>query len=185
MGVTVIVALPDFPERCAVMTADPAAIPLTSPVDETVAMVLSLELHVTLLRSRRPCQFRTVACARVVSPTAMDAAPRETVTDAIRTASAPRSSVLSESVPVTLSPEHENMPIIAKAATAPRFIVRFTVNPMNRATAFSQVAHQGVTRGRFKNARDVRWCLQPATPSGRRAIYVRQAKRSYRHSSER
>jgi hypothetical protein len=124
--VTVIVALPDLPERAAVMTAVPPPVPVTRPLVETVATALSLEVQVTVrLGSMRPRQSRNVAVAVVVSPTAMELLPNDTVTEAISVASAERSSVLSPFVPVRLSPLHENMLSAARAVPTPRDSVRF------------------------------------------------------------
>jgi len=124
--VTVIVALPDLPLRAAVMTAVPSATPVTSPLGETVATALSLELQVTVrLGSLRPRQSRNVAVAVVVSPTAIELLPNDTVTEAIRVASAERSSVLSPFVPVRLSLLQENMLNAARAVPTPRDSVRF------------------------------------------------------------
>ena len=139
--VTVTVALPDLPAREAVITAVPAPTPVIRPAVEIVATELSLVLQVTTRFCRiRPRQSRSVDVAVVVSPTAIELERRDTVTEAMRLASAERSSEEREFVPVTLSPEHDNMPIIARVRRTPLVSVRFMFRLMNRATGFSQAA---------------------------------------------
>ena len=43
-----MVAVPDFPSLVAVIVVVPAATPVTTPLLETVAMALLLEVHVTV-----------------------------------------------------------------------------------------------------------------------------------------
>jgi len=47
-AVTVTAAVPDFPELVALIVADPAATPVTTPLEFTVAMLVLSEVHVTV-----------------------------------------------------------------------------------------------------------------------------------------
>jgi hypothetical protein len=47
-AVTVISAVPDLPELVAVIVADPAATPVTTPLEFTVAAAELLVVHVTV-----------------------------------------------------------------------------------------------------------------------------------------
>jgi len=179
---TVIVALPDLPARAAVITAVPAAFPVIRPSVEIVATELLLELHVTTRFCRiRPRQSRSVDVAVVVSPTAMELERRDTVTDAIRLASADRSSEVGLLVPVILSPEHDNMPIIARVSPTPLVSVRFMFRLMNRATCFSQAAKSYSWCADARHAIIRGWVFATGNAAETARIYIRQAKRSFRH----
>jgi hypothetical protein len=178
----VIVALPDFPERAAVITAVPALTPVTSPAAETVATALLLDVQVTTRSANvRPRQSRKVADAVVVSPTAIELCANDTDTDAIRFASADRSSVLRPSVPVKLSLEQENMPNMAREMPTPLFSVRFMVPLMNRATDHSQAARYAAQRRGARYSRTHRRMFATSNAYWTARIYIRQAKRSFRH----
>jgi len=94
-GVTVTVAVPDFPSLVALMVAVPGATPLTRPLAETVAMDELLELHETVRSvSVTPFGSFTVALNVVVvmpatilaldgSTTTLPTATPTTVTDAL------------------------------------------------------------------------------------------------------
>ena len=180
IGVTVMVALPLCVLCDAVITAWPCAIPLTQPESETVATAALLDDHVTDRLSGLPRRSYTAACAWVESPTAMLLSANVTTIDPIiRFASADKSSVLRLSGDV--ASEHDRIPRIANAVVAPRVIRRFTVAPMNRASGFSQVEQPTVTRWRPITANHSVAVLATSNAEGRRAIYVRQARRSYRH----
>src|SRR5688572_11275227 len=69
MGVTVTWAVPDREPLVAVIAALPAETPLTNPVDETVAMVLSDDENVTVLfGTTRPRSSSTCAVTWAVAP---------------------------------------------------------------------------------------------------------------------
>jgi len=86
----------------------------------------------------------------------------------------------SASIPFgAVASEQENILSIAKAVSAPRLIERFKVTPMNRATGFSPVAHQRVTRERVSHAHHNRpcWGNQQRRRDGAQSIYVRRNSR--------
>jgi hypothetical protein len=73
-AVTVTLDVPLFPELVAVIVAEPAVIPVTSPLEATAAADPSLVDHVTALPVMTfPCASFTVADSEVVPPTAIDA----------------------------------------------------------------------------------------------------------------
>jgi hypothetical protein len=79
--VTVILDVPVFPEDVAVIVADPAATPVTTPLELTVAAEALPVDHVTVCPVMTfPCASRTVAESGVVAPTPIDAEVGETVT---------------------------------------------------------------------------------------------------------
>src|SRR5262245_12043120 len=79
--VTVMVADPSFPSLEAVITAAPAATPVTTPLAETVATAGSLDAHVTTRPVRvLPCASFVVAVSGPVAPTFTDNEPGVTVT---------------------------------------------------------------------------------------------------------
>jgi len=81
--VTVIAAVPLCPSLVAVIVAGPAATPVTSPVDETVATALLLVVHVTARPvSTFPDASFVVAVSCTVAPTLTVAIAGLTVTDA-------------------------------------------------------------------------------------------------------
>jgi len=47
-AVTVMAEVPDFPAHVAVMVAEPAAMPVTTPLEFTVATAVLLDVHVTV-----------------------------------------------------------------------------------------------------------------------------------------
>jgi hypothetical protein len=80
-AVTVIAAVPDFPELVAVIVADPAATPDTTPLALTVAAAVLLLDQVTVCPViTLPFWSFTVACRDVVLPATTEADVGETVT---------------------------------------------------------------------------------------------------------
>jgi hypothetical protein len=80
-AVTVIEAVPDFPETAAVMVAEPALTPLTTPLELTVAALALLVDQVTVCPViTLPSWSLTVAAKVVLAPTAIAAEDGETVT---------------------------------------------------------------------------------------------------------
>jgi hypothetical protein len=69
----------------------------------------------------------------------------------------------------------------ARAPHTPRESLRFKRPPVNRATGFSQIAHSRVTRSRLTAAHHWQIVLAIGNAVGTARIYIRQAKRSYRH----
>ena len=96
--VTVIAAVPLLPSLVAVTVAEPAATPVTTPLDETVAIpVLELD-HVTARpESTAPFASYAVAVSCAVCPTLTLAVAGETLTDATGTVTA---VTLTEAVPL-------------------------------------------------------------------------------------
>src|SRR5205809_206209 len=83
---TVIVALPLCPSLVAVIVAEPAAPPVTSPLALTVATAVLLLAHVTVRPANRlPFASFGVAVSCTVWPTCTDAEAGLTVTDATST----------------------------------------------------------------------------------------------------
>jgi hypothetical protein len=86
-AVTVIEAVPLLPSLVAVIVAEPAAIPDTTPVEETVAIpVLELAHVTTRLVTTLPFATRVVAVNCVVCPTLILDVDGETVTEVTGTA---------------------------------------------------------------------------------------------------
>src|SRR5688500_1952383 len=85
-GVTVTVAEPSLPSLVALISAVPARRAVTSPVDDTEATSVSLEVQVTVRPSRAlpPSSF-TVAVAWVLAPTATLGEAMATLTEATGT----------------------------------------------------------------------------------------------------
>jgi hypothetical protein len=81
--VTTSDACPLTPPLVATMFADPAATPVTAPVDETVAMAVLLDDQaIARPVSALPDMSRSVAVADVVVPETIELAPSATLTDA-------------------------------------------------------------------------------------------------------
>jgi hypothetical protein len=81
VAVTVIAAVPDFPAHVAVIVAEPAPAPDTTPLELTVAADALLVDQVTVCPVIVfPLASFTAACNEVVAPTPMEAEPGETVT---------------------------------------------------------------------------------------------------------
>ena len=78
---TVTTAVPDTPSLVAVMVAEPAATPVTTPDAETVAFVASDDVHVTVrpVSVAPPASF-VVAASVAVAPTLIAAVDGDTVT---------------------------------------------------------------------------------------------------------
>jgi hypothetical protein len=144
-GVTVSGALPVTVRFRAMMLTLPAAMPLTSPESDTVAIVVSLELHCTgavIGLSRRSF---IVTLARVVSPAFIEVDARCTSIDAtILLASMDKLSELKRSGPD--ESEHDKTVISKTAAAAELVIIRFTMTPMNRTTGFNLVGNASTVR---------------------------------------
>ena len=82
-GFTVMLAVPLTPSEVAVMVAEPGAMAVTTPDEETVATPVLLELQVTVRPVRVfPLASRVVAVSVVVPPTMSVAEEGLTVTDA-------------------------------------------------------------------------------------------------------
>jgi hypothetical protein len=80
-GTTVIEAVPVFPSLVAVIVTVPSATPVTTPPDDTVAMPVLPELHVTVRPvSTLPFASFVVAASGVVVPITTFVAPGVTVT---------------------------------------------------------------------------------------------------------
>lgn len=81
-SVTVTVVDPVTPSNVALIVADPAATPVTSPAELTVAMVLSEvdQLAESVMVSVTPLSYVPVATICCVLPTATDGVEGETVT---------------------------------------------------------------------------------------------------------
>ena len=78
---TVTLDVPDFPELVAVMVAVPADIPVTTPVEFTVAVPALLLDQVTVWPLIVfPCASFTVADNPTVAPTAIEAVGGDTAT---------------------------------------------------------------------------------------------------------
>jgi hypothetical protein len=85
-GVTVTAALPALPSLVAVIVAVPTTLPVTSPLLETVATLVLLLAHATVLPVRLPpAESFGVAVSWTVCPTGMLAVAGETATDATGT----------------------------------------------------------------------------------------------------
>src|SRR6266516_6034893 len=109
---TVIVAVPLCPSLVAVIVAEPAAPPVTSPLALTVATAVLLLAHVTVRPANRlPFASFGVALSCTVRPTWTDAVAGFTVTDATGT-------VLTVIVAVPLCPS-EIAVIVAEPAATP------------------------------------------------------------------
>jgi hypothetical protein len=108
IAVTEIDAVPLLPSLLAVMTALPAALPVTTPDALTVAAVVLLELHVTVRPvNTLPPESRSVALSVTVPPTVSAAVLGETVTVATGAAPAPSPTAVNSAYdrfsPVELS----------------------------------------------------------------------------------
>jgi hypothetical protein len=80
-AVTVMLDVPVFPELVAVIVAGPAATPVTTPLELTVAVAALLVVQMTVCPDiTLPCWSLTVAVRGVVAPTATEAELGETVT---------------------------------------------------------------------------------------------------------
>ena len=110
----------------------------------------------------------------------MDPEPSDTETVAMRLASAERSSELKLLTPVRLCSVHENMPIIARAMP-PLVSVRFMMPLMNRATGFSQAARPSSGERATPRSRSGGRRVATGNAAETARIYIRQAKRSFRH----
>lgn len=165
----------------AVITAFPPPAAVMSPPGSTVATDGLLELHVIGWETALCRLFVSAAVALVVSPTRSEAEPNDTDTVATRASSPCSPSDVRSSVPVTLFSVHESMPSIAMTWIVIRSNWRFTVVPMNRATGFSQETSASSTQKRICSVRRKRTVLVTGNAVGTARIYVRQARRSYRH----
>src|SRR5258706_4868582 len=84
-GVTVIAAVPLFPSLVARIVAEPAATPVTTPFEFTVATAPESDDHVIVRPERGlPAESHGVAVRRTVSPTWIPAELGATVTEATR-----------------------------------------------------------------------------------------------------
>jgi hypothetical protein len=80
-AVTVMLDVPVFPELVAVIVAEPAATPVTTPLEATVAAAELLVVHVTVCPViTLPFWSFTVACSAAFAPTTIEADVGATVT---------------------------------------------------------------------------------------------------------
>src|SRR6266516_350047 len=118
---TVIVAVPLCPSDVAVIVAEPAATPVTSPLALTVATaVLPLDQLIVRPESELPFASFGVAASCIVWPAGTDAVAGLTVTDATGT-------VVTVSAAVPLSPSEVAVIVAAPTATPVACPVPFTV----------------------------------------------------------
>src|SRR5689334_5747156 len=97
-GVTVSAAVPDFPSLVAVIVTGPGATPVTTPVEDTFAMAVLLDVHVTRRSlATFPLTSRTVALNWMFAPTTTDWPWGCTVTD-------PTATLVTEIAAVPLLP---------------------------------------------------------------------------------
>jgi hypothetical protein len=158
----------------------PGAKALTSPESDTVAIVVSPELHLTGRSISAPRRSFIVTLARVVSPALIELDARCTSIDAtILLASTDKLSVLKRSGPD--DSEHDKTAISMAAAAAELVCIRFTMTPMNRTTGFSWVGNANSARRHAYSAGNAKRCVTTGNAVGTARIYIRQAKRSYRH----
>jgi hypothetical protein len=134
---TVTVALPLTSKRVAVICATPAARARTTPVEETVAIDGSLELHTTVRSTCVLFLLKRVAVACVVWANASESDASVTfTTDTIASGEFALDSIGS----VVPRSEHERTPIIATAIIAALGDMRFIFWPRTGATYFRRVA---------------------------------------------
>jgi hypothetical protein len=96
--VTVTEAVPLFPSLVAVIVAEPAATPVTTPLDDTVAIPVFELAHVTVRpESTAPFASYVVAVSCTVCPTLTLGVEGETLTEATGTVTA---VTLTEAVPL-------------------------------------------------------------------------------------
>jgi hypothetical protein len=110
----------------------------------------------------------------------MELEPSDTETEAMRFASAARSSEEKLFAPVML-PEHENIPIIARVMPAPLESLQSMMTLMNRATGFSRAAKYSQTYQPAPTTRGRGKVVATGNAAETARIYIRQAKRSFRH----
>jgi hypothetical protein len=113
-AVTVIAEVPEMPAVAAVMVAVPAATPVTTPVEFTVATAVLLEDQAIVWPViRLPFWSLTVTCNGVVAPTATEAEDGTTVTVVTTGGGA-------DSDKVDAAARFESPPNVAPAFIAPR-----------------------------------------------------------------
>lgn len=183
-AVTASGALPLTVRFVAMIITFPDATPLTRPESDTVAIVVSPELHLTGRSISAPRRSFIVTVACVVSPTFIELDARCTSIDAtVLLASMDKLSLLKRSNPD--ESEHDKTAISEAAPAAELVSIRFTVTPMNRTTGFSWVGNASTARRRACYARNAKRCATTRNAVRTARIYIRQAKRSYRHYEQR
>jgi len=122
-AVTVMAEVPVFPEHVAVIVAEPAAIPVTTPLAFTVAAAVLLDVHVMVCPViTLPCASFTVAESATVAPAAIVALGGDTVT--VVTTGATAVTVMAE---VPDLPELVAVIVAEPAATPATTPLAFTV----------------------------------------------------------
>jgi hypothetical protein len=164
----------------------PGATAVTRPDELTDARVESLDAQTTERVSGRPQRSNRATVAWVVCPTCSVLETRVTrIVATPRLASAERSPAFNPSGAVALF-EHERLATSDKrASTIVLGSLRFTGRSMNRATVFNRVARHSPSRHHTPAAGNAREVTATGNAAGTARIYVRQARRSYRHSSKR
>src|SRR5439155_564035 len=117
-GFTVTAALPVLPSLVAVIVTAPAATPVTSPVEETVAVAGALDVQViTRPESTLPAASLGLAASCTVAPTSTS-----TVAAPVWPSLVAVTVVEPSAIPVT-------RPVPSTAATVPSLVVHVTVRP--------------------------------------------------------
>jgi len=115
-AVTVMLDVPDFPELVAVIVAEPAATPVTTPLEFTVAAVALLVDHITVCPViTLPFWSLTVATSVVVEPATTDADVGATVT--VVTTGAGGGTAVTVMLDVPVFPELVAVMVAGPAAT--------------------------------------------------------------------
>lgn len=138
--VTVMFEVPDFPSLAAVITAVPSFTPLTTPVDDTVALLVSLDVQVTTRPvSIWPFTSRSVAVNVTLLPLFTDVDDGLTVTVATGSGAAATTvmldvpdfpSLVAVIVAVPGATACTN-PLTDTVATAELFVDQLTVRPLS------------------------------------------------------
>ncbi len=175
-AVTVIAAVPVCPSLVAVMvTGPPAVTPVTSPVDETVAMAALLVVHVTVRPvSTFPAASVVVAVNCTVAPTFTVAVPGLTDTDVTGAAVAvtviaavplcPSLVAVIVTGPPAVTPV--TSPVDETVATAALLVVHVTVRPVSTFPAASCVVAVSCTVAPTATAAGVGVTVTDATGAG-------------------
>jgi len=175
-AVTVIAAVPVCPSLVAVMvTGPPAVTPVTSPLDETVAMDALLVVHVTVRPvSTFPAASVVVAVNCTVAPTFTVAVPGLTDTDVTGAAVAvtviaavplcPSLVAVIVTGPPAVTPV--TSPVDETVATAALLVVHVTVRPVSTFPAASCVVAVSCTVAPTATAAGVGVTVTDATGAG-------------------
>src|SRR6266568_3950320 len=145
-GATVTAAVPLFPPAVAVMVAEPAVLPVTSPLALTVATAVPLLAHVTVVPlSGLPAESFGVAVSWTVAPTRIVAELGVTVTEATGTVATvtviadvplwPSDVAVMVAEPAATP---DTTPLAFTLATAPLLLDHDTVRPVSGFPAESR-----------------------------------------------